>query len=77
MTGPDLSREKFRHTMETKVRNWSSGIGPVLNIVPTNHYGGRAQWLIRFTGRPPWFTDETGDFVTADSFGIPPSVVYG
>ena len=70
MVGPDLSREKFRETVGS-LRNWTAGIGPVINMSSGDHYGARAQWLIRYTGRPPWFDDVTGDFITLDDVGVP------
>jgi hypothetical protein len=76
MTGPDLSREKFRETLEN-LRNWSAGIGPFLNTSPENHFGSRAQWLIQFTGREPWFDDLTGDFITIEDVDVPESLVRG
>lgn len=73
MTGPDLSRAKFRDTLEN-LRNYTSGIGPILNTSPEDHYGSKAQWLLRFTGREPWFDDVSGDFVTIDDVGVPESL---
>ena len=77
MTGPDLSREKFRSTMENDLRNWSAGIGPIINITPQDHFGAKAAWIIEFSGRSPWFKDNTGDFLTLDQVGIPYEVVVG
>ncbi len=77
MTGPDLSREKFRFTMENKLRNWSAGIGPIINVTPQDHFGAKAAWIIEFTGRNPWFRDHTGTFMTLKDVGIPYSVVVG
>ena len=66
MTGPDLSRDKFRNTLEN-LKNWDAGIGPILTTGPNDHYGGKSVWLIRFTGTQgspvPWFEDVTGRFV--------------
>ncbi|MGH2723410.1 MAG: ABC transporter substrate-binding protein [Actinomycetota bacterium] len=76
MTGPDLSRDGFRQTVEG-LRNWTAGIGPVLNLGPDDHYGARAQWLIRFTGRAPWFDDVSGDFITIEDVDVPQSLVGG
>ncbi|HEX2031176.1 MAG TPA: ABC transporter substrate-binding protein, partial [Actinomycetota bacterium] len=73
MVGPDLSREKFRQTLEG-LRDWSSGIGPVITTGPDNHYGGQAQWLVRFTGGAPWFDDVSGDFITIQDVGVPVSL---
>jgi ABC-type branched-subunit amino acid transport system substrate-binding protein len=74
MTGPDLSRDKFRQTLEG-LDNWSSGIGPIINTGPSDHYGARALWLIRFTGADPWFDDLSGDFLTLADVGVPEAVV--
>jgi ABC-type branched-subunit amino acid transport system substrate-binding protein len=74
MTGPDLSRDKFRQTVES-LKNWSSGIGPIINTGPSDHYGARALWLIRFTGADPWFADLSGDFLTLSDVGVPEGVV--
>jgi hypothetical protein len=73
MTGPELSRERFAETVGN-LRNWSSGIGPILNTSTSDHFGARAAWLIRFTGDDPWFDDVTGDFITIDDVGIPASL---
>jgi hypothetical protein len=76
MTGPDLSRAKFRHTLEN-LKDWDAGIGPILNTSPTDHFGGASGWLIRFTGSRPWFDDVTGRFITLKELGVPSSVVHG
>lgn len=70
MTGPDLSRAKFRDTVAS-LNNWKSGTGPTITMSDDNHYGARAVWIIKYTGRSPWFTDVTGDFITLDSVGVP------
>lgn len=70
MTGPDLSRAKFRNTLEN-LRDWSAGIGPIINTSPQDHWGAKAQWLIRYTGQKPWFDDVSGGFVTLRSVGVP------
>jgi hypothetical protein len=74
MTGPELSRERFAHTVGN-LRDWSSGIGPILNTNGSDHFGAKAEWLIRFTGgdREPFFDDVTGDFITIDDVGVPES----
>jgi hypothetical protein len=77
MTGPDLSREKFRQTMENKLRNWSAGIGPVINITPDDHFGAAAGWMIEFTGDNPWFRDHSGRFLTLKDVGVPYSIATG
>jgi hypothetical protein len=76
MTGPDLSRDKFRRTVES-LNNWSSGIGPIINTGPDDHYGARALWLLKYTGRAPWFDDVSGGFLTLSDVGVPDSVVFG
>lgn len=73
MTGPDLSRERFRHTLEN-LKNWDAGIGPILNTNPNDHFGGASAWIIRFTGRKPWFDDVTGRFITLQELGVPRDV---
>lgn len=75
MTGPELSREAFRNTLATKIRNWSAGIGPILNITSSDHFGGKAAWLIQFTGQRPYFEDSSGRFLTLDEVGVPYSLV--
>lgn len=69
MTGPDLSREKLRHTLEN-LKDWDAGIGPILNTNTRDHFGGKSVWLIKFTGRAPWFEDLTGRFVPLHEYGI-------
>ncbi|MGH2692382.1 MAG: ABC transporter substrate-binding protein [Actinomycetota bacterium] len=76
MAGPDLSRERFRQTVEG-LDNWSSGIGPIIDTGPGDHYGARALWLLKFTGGAPWFDDLSGDFLTLSDVGVPESVVFG
>jgi ABC-type branched-subunit amino acid transport system substrate-binding protein len=73
MAGPDLSRQKFKDAVEG-LRGWSSGIGPIINTSPSDHYGAAAQWLVRYTGRAPWFDDVTGDFITLSDVGVPQSL---
>lgn len=70
MTGPDLSREAFIETVGS-LRNWKSGTGPTITMSDDDHYGARAVWIIKYTGRAPYFTDVTGDFITLDSVGVP------
>ena len=74
MTGPDLSREKFRDTLEG-LSDFSTGIGPIINTGPGNHWGGYAQWLVEYTGtgsgEVPWFDDVSGGFVTIQDVGVP------
>ncbi len=71
MTGPDLSRERFIHTVGN-LKNWDAGIGPILNTNPSDHFGGKAIWLINFTGRD--FSDRTKGFVTLSDVGVPASL---
>jgi hypothetical protein len=73
MAGPDLSRTKFRDVVGN-LRNWSAGIGPIINTNQGDHYGAKAQWLVRYTGRAPWFDDVTGDFITLSDVGVPESL---
>ncbi|MGH2711408.1 MAG: ABC transporter substrate-binding protein [Actinomycetota bacterium] len=76
MAGPDLSRDRFRQTVEG-LDNWSSGIGPIIDTAPNDHYGARALWLLKYTGGAPWFDDVSGDFLTLSDVGVPEAVVYG
>ena len=77
MTGPELSREKLRGTLEN-LKNWDAGIGPVLNTSPEDHYGGKSVWLMKFTGTAnspmPWFDDITGRFVPLSEVNVPESL---
>lgn len=76
MTGPNLSREALRHTLEN-LKNWDAGIGPILNTGPNDHYGGKSVWLIKFCGskacdeedKNDWFEDLTGN-LHADGNGF-------
>ena len=70
MTGPDVSREKFVSTLNG-LDNWSAGIGPTISITDEDHFGSYAVWVIKYTGRNPFFTDVTGDFLTLESLGVP------
>jgi hypothetical protein len=56
------------------LKNFDSGIGPILNTSPTDHFGGRSVWIIKFTGAAPWFGDVTNGFVTLDQVGVPDSL---
>ena len=75
MTGPNLSRANFQHTVGT-LHAWDAGIGPVLTMGPGDHFGGASVWLINFTGNNnnPYFTDRTGRFVTLQELHIPLSL---
>ena len=75
MTGPDLSREKFVDTLQG-LNNWSAGIGPINDIRPYDHYGAKSHWIIKYTGRAPWFDDVTGDFITLQDVGVPAEIPY-
>jgi hypothetical protein len=72
-TGPDLSRQAFGNTLSS-LKNFDSGIGPILNTSPTDHFGGRSVWIIKFTGAAPWFGDVTHGFVTLDQVSVPDSL---
>lgn len=71
MTGPDLSRENLRDTLEN-LKDWDAGIGPILNTGPDDHFGGKAAWLIQFTDGS--FDDLTGGFLTLADVGVPESL---
>jgi hypothetical protein len=75
-TGPNLSRPAFAHTL-TSLNGFDSGIGPILNTTPYDHFGGRSVWIIKFTGRAPWFDDVAHGFVTLDQVGVPDSLARG
>jgi hypothetical protein len=72
-TGPNLSRANFAHTL-TSLKGFDSGIGPVLNTTPSNHFGGQSIWLIKYSGGSPWFEDFSHDFVTFSQVGVPESL---
>ncbi len=72
-TGPDLSRQAFRNTLSS-LKGFDSGIGPILNTSPTDHFGGRSVWIIKFTGGAPWFDDVSHGFVTLDQVSVPDSL---
>ena len=72
MTGPDLSRAAFRHTLDS-LNHWDAGIGPVITITPDNHFGASGVWIIRYTGSSPWFDDVSKGFLTFDRVGVSPS----
>lgn len=71
MTGPNLSREGLIDTVGS-LKNWDAGIGPILTTGPNDHFGGKAIWLINFTGRA--FDDRTKGFVTLSDVRIPSSI---
>jgi hypothetical protein len=75
-TGPNLSRQNFARTL-SNLKGFDSGIGPVLNTTPSDHFGGRSVWIIKFTGASPWFADVTNGFVTLDQVGVPDSLARG
>ena len=68
MTGPDLSREAFVDTVGN-LKNFDSGIGPILTTNSRDHFGGKAIWLVNFTGTS--FDDRTSGFVTLSDVGVP------
>jgi len=74
-TGPNLSRENFRNTL-AGLKNWDAGIGPVLTMSSSDHFGGASVWIIKFTGNDnkPFFDDVTGRFVTLSELHIPTSL---
>jgi len=74
--GPNLSRAKFAQTV-LSLKNFDSGIGPILNTSPQDHFGGRSIWMIRFTGAAPWFGDWSHGFVTLGDVGVPDSLARG
>lgn len=74
MTGPELSREAFRSTL-AGLRNWSAGIGPIIDIRPNDHFGAKSVWLIKFTGNSSYFRDHTGRFLTLGELGVPYSII--
>lgn len=76
MAGPDLSRDRFRQALEG-LDNWSAGIGPIIDTNANDHYGARALWLLKFTGRGPWFDDVSRKFLTLSDVGVPEGVVFG
>jgi hypothetical protein len=67
---PNLSRAALRDYLENGIKNWDAGIGPLLTTSPSDHFGGKSIWLMRFTGAnkggpSPWFADnpDTHEFV--------------
>jgi hypothetical protein len=75
-TGPNLSRARFADTLQN-LHNFDSGIGPILNTTPGNHFGGRSIWLIQYSGGAPWFNDWSHGFLTMDDVGVPDSLAVG
>ena len=77
MTGPELSRDGLRNTLEN-LQDWDAGIGPVLNTNANDHYGGKSVWLIQFSGTAnssvPWFKDMTSAFVPLGTVNVPESL---
>jgi pimeloyl-ACP methyl ester carboxylesterase len=71
MTGPNLTRTGLIRTVGN-LRNWDAGIGPILNTSSSDHFGGKAIWMIKFTGRA--FDDYTRGFVTLSDVKIPESL---
>jgi len=75
MTGPNLSRSALIHTVGS-LHNWDAGIGPILNTNASDHFGGKAIWLLKFlnVGGIDGFTDYTGHFVTLTDVRVPVSL---
>jgi substrate-binding family protein len=68
MTGPNLNQRAFIHTVGN-LTNFDSGIGPILNTNAEDHFGGKAIWLVKFTGSS--FDDYTHGFVTLSDVKVP------
>ena len=68
MTGPNLSRSGLIHTVGN-LRDWDAGIGPILNTSASDHFGGKAIWMLKFTGTS--FNDYTHGFVTLQDVHVP------
>jgi hypothetical protein len=68
MTGPKLTQPGLIRTVGN-LRNWDAGIGPILNTSPEDHFGGKAIWMVKFTGRS--FDDYTHGFVTLSDVKVP------
>jgi hypothetical protein len=68
MTGPNLTRTGLIRTVGN-LRNWDAGIGPILNTSAADHFGGKAIWMVKFTGSS--FDDYTHGFVTLGDVKIP------
>lgn len=71
MTGPNLTQRGLIRTVGN-LRNWDAGIGPILNTSSADHFGGKAIWMLKFTGRS--FDDYTGGFVTLQDVKVPESL---
>ena len=71
MTGPNLTRGNFIDTVG-HLENFNSGIGPILNTNSHDHFGGKAIWLLNFTGSS--FDDRTHGFLTLTDVGVPSSL---
>jgi len=68
MTGPNLTQRGFIHTVGN-LTNFDSGIGPILNTNSEDHFGGKAIWMVKFTGKT--FDDYTHGFVTLADVKVP------
>jgi hypothetical protein len=68
MTGPNLTQRGFIHTVGN-LTNFDSGIGPILNTNSEDHFGGKAIWMVKFTGKS--FNDYTHGFVTLSDVKVP------
>ncbi len=68
MTGPKLTRPGLINTVGN-LRNWDAGIGPILNTSSSDHFGGKAIWFVKFTGRG--FDDFSSGFLTLSDVKVP------
>jgi hypothetical protein len=68
MTGPNLTQRGFINTVGN-LKNFDSGIGPILNTSSVDHFGGKAIWMVKFTGKT--FDDYTHGFVTLSDVKVP------
>jgi hypothetical protein len=68
MTGPNLNQSSFIDTVG-HLKNFDSGIGPIINTNPFDHFGGKAIWMVKFNGRS--FSDYTHGFVTLSDVRVP------
>lgn len=71
MTGPNLTRGNFMDVVGN-LKDYDAGIGPIINTNPGDHFGGKATWLINFTGAG--FDDRSHGFVTLSDVNVPQSL---
>jgi len=71
MTGPNLSQAGLIHTVST-LHNWDAGIGPILSTSASDHFGGKAIWMLTFNGVD--FSDYTHGFQTLSDVKVPESL---